>query len=423
MLARLSTAFGLTLMLAACKPDSANHNHVAAQAPVAAVPAVPVIATRATAQTLPVDITAIGTVEAYATIRVKPQVGGQIMQVHFTEGQEVKAGDPLFTIDPRPYDAALKQAVADRDKMAANLKQAEAGKAKDEALARNAQADVARYASVPDRAAIAQETVEKAQANADALLATVRSDAAAIETARQELRAADAAVENARLQLNYCSIKSPINGRTGNLEVDMGNIVKANPDDGLVTLNQLEPIYVTFSVPEQYLNDVRRAMAKRPLEVIAILTHEEDQPATGTLTFIDNEVDRQTGTIRFKATYPNQDHRLWPGQFADVRLRLSERVNAVAVPSSVVLTGQQGNYCFVINADQTVAIRPLRIGIAAGNLIEIVSGLKAGEQVVMDGQVRLRPGVKVEIKSALQSAAATAGGTAAATAAGQGSGH
>ena len=336
-------------------------------------PAVPVMADTVVQKTVPLEIRAIGNCQAYSTVEVKSLVEGEINQVHFTEGQDVAKGDLLFTIDPRPFQAALKQA--------------EATLAKDKALAENAKADVKRYEFLIEKQAVARQQYDQILTNAKALEATVRVD--------------QAAVDNAKLTLSYCFIRSPIDGTTGNLRITGGNVIKAN-DVPLVTINQIKPIYVAFSVPEQSLGEIKQYEEKGELKVEAFPTNDETGGEEGTLTFIDNTVDTATGTILLKGTFSNESRRLWPGQFVNVLLILATQPNAIIVPSQAVQTGQEGPYVFVINPeDLTVEARPVVVNRTINNDTIIDKGLAPGEEVVTDGQLQLVPGAKVEIKGSL----------------------
>ena len=312
----------------------------------------------------------IGTVEAYSSVSVKTMVNGQIVKVGFREGQEVKQGDLIFVIDPRPYEAALKTA--------------EANLARNIVLKENAEKDLKRYASLIEKDLVPRQQFDQATSTAAALSAAVNAD--------QSL------VENARVQLGYCFIHSPISGRTGNLYIKEGNVVKAN-DVALVTINQIVPINVSFSVPEQQLAEIRKYQEAGTLRVEAMIRGQEDRPAHGTLTFISNAVETSTGTIQLKGTFPNGDRRLWPGQFVSASLTLSMKKGAVVVPTPAVQTGQRGQFVFVVKPDLTVESRPVVTGEAAGGETVIEKGIRVDERVVTDGQLRLVPGTRVEIKA------------------------
>lgn len=332
--------------------------------------AAPVTVAQAVTKTIPVEVAAIGNGEASSTINVKSQVDGVIESVAFREGQDVKSGDVLFTIDSRPFQATLAQAQA-------NL-------ARDQAQLAFAQAQLGRNQQLFDQGIISKDQFDQFRANADALQASVHAD--------------QAAIENARIQLGYCVIRSTIDGRTGNLMVHAGNLVKNN-DATLVTINRISPIYVDFSVPEQYLPEIKKYQAGGGLKVEATVPQDPEHPETGVLSFINNMVDASTGTILLKGTFPNPDRRLWPGQFVNVTLRLSAEPNAVVVPAQAVQTGQTGHYVYVVKPGDTVELRPVVAGNTVGGETVIQKGVAVGETVVTDGQLRLFPGAKVEVKS------------------------
>jgi len=321
-------------------------------------------------KTIPVQLAAIGTVESYASVSIKSRISGQLVQVHFKEGQDVSREDLLFTIDPRPYEVALKEA--------------QARLAKDKVLAEKAEIDARRYADLAGKDFVSKDKSEQFRANAAALKATLEGD--------------KAAVENARLQLSYCYIRAPFSGRTGSLLVDEGSQIKANDDNGLVDITQIAPIYVSFSVPQQDLGRIQQRMNQATLPVEAFLPGDKLHAVHGSLTFLDNQVSSDTGTIRLKATFANTDRRLWPGQFVEVALTLTTRPDAIMVPSESIQTGQQGLFVFVIKPDMTVESRPVAVAMTLGSETVIESGILPGEQVVTDGQFRLIPGSRVQIR-------------------------
>lgn len=332
-------------------------------------PPVPVSVAAAVKKQVPVHLHVIGNVEALSTVAVKAQVGGVLTKVHFKEGQDVNKGDLLFTIDPRPYEAALKQA--------------EANLARNRAQLDNARQEARRYEELVKKGYVAQSQYDQVRTTADALDAAVSAE--------------KAAVENARLQLSYCFIYAPISGRTGSLIAHEGNLIKANADTAMVVVNQVMPIFVNFSVPERYLSDVKKYQSQGRLKVEAFV-EKNSKPVEGALTFIDNAVDQSTGTIRMKATFDNRERRLWPGQFVDVVLSLTTIPDAIVVPSQAVQTGQQGQFVFVIRDDSTAEARPVTAGISSEGATVIERGLAVGETVVTDGQMRLIPGARVEVK-------------------------
>ena len=352
----------LALLVPACSSDSAAPGRDHKEA-------VPVTVATVVQRDIPVQLRAIGNVEPYSTVSVKSQVEGQLAQVHFVEGQRVKQGDLLFTVDPRPFEAALRQA--------------QATMARDAAEARNAAVDAKRRTQLLAQGFVSRDEYDQSQTKA-------ASSAAAV-------KAGEAAVENARLQLAYCSIRSPIDGRVGQVLVHAGNIVEAN-DTLLAVINQVRPIYVSFSVPEQQLPQVRERAAAGKLAVQALVPHHGDAPVVGELSFINNTVDMTTGTVLLKALFQNDDETLWPGQFVDVAVTLAVQRDAVLVAAEAIQVGQQGQYVFVVAADESAEVRAVVPGDRIGSEIVVTQGLAAGERVVTDGQIRLAPGLKVEIK-------------------------
>ena len=359
----------------------------------------PVVVADALRGDVPINIGAIGRVEAYASVSIKSQINGQLLKVHFKEGQDVNAGDILFTIDSRTQEAALHQAEADLSQNQAQLRQAKANLERDKAQAQNAADQDKRYAKLFGEGVVSKDEYDSIRTNAEALEATRQASQAAVQNAQEAIRASQAAIDSIKVQLEYCTIHSPISGRTGNLLVNEGNLVKANDVPVLVVINQMEPIYVTFSVPEQRLPEIQRAMAEKGnLTVEAIIPREEDRPETGTLSFIDNTVDQATGTIALKATFPNQDRRLWPGLFVQCELLLRTEHGATTVPTAALQTGQQGDYVYVIGPDQTAELRTVTVGPTTDDRVVIEKGVTPGERVVTDGHLRLTPGIKVTIQ-------------------------
>ncbi len=337
-------------------------------------PAIPVTVVAAVQKTMPVQIEAVGTVDPYSTVSIRSQVTGAITKVHFKEGQDVKEGDLLFTIDTRPFEATLKQA--------------EANLAKDMAVLANAREQTRRYAELVQKQYVSREQYDQIKTNADAIEATVEAD--------------KANVENAKVQLSYCRIYSPVTGRTGSLLVNEGNVVRTNDATPLVTINQVSPIYVSFALPEQNLPELKRRLAAGRLTVQAVIPENEKQPEQGILTFVDNLVDRTTGTIKLKGTFANADRRLWPGQFVKAVLKLGDQ-DAVVVPSEAVQTGQQGQQVFVVRGESGVEVRPVVVSRSLNGESVIDKGIQPGERVVTDGQFLLGPSSRIQIKTAKDS--------------------
>ncbi len=334
-------------------------------------PPAPVVVAQVERRDVPVLIKAIGRVEASSSVALKSRVTGQVQSVHFKEGDLVRKGDPLFTLDPRPFQVALAEA--------------QAKLARDQTLARQAAQDLKRFNELAARKVVSSSQHEQYQTDANSKQAS--------------LQASQAAVDNAKLQLSYCYINAPLGGPTGSLLADVGTMVKANDDNkSLVVIQQIEPAYAAFNVPERHLPQIRARLAREKLLVSAGLAGQDSQPLSGQLFFVDNAVDVATGTIRLKAAFANQDHGLWPAQFVNVSLRLDNLPQALVAPSRALQSGQIGDYVFVVKADQTVEARKVALGPRLDGLTVIQSGLEPGEQVVVDGQLRLTPGAKVEIK-------------------------
>jgi len=379
----------LSLLLVSCtsRDGSADAATGSGRAGRGAGAPVPVVTARAEQKPVPVTVPAVGTVEAESSVQIRSQVTGQLTAVHFTEGREVQQGDPLFSLDPRPFQVALLQAQAVLERDIATLK--------------NAQAQQSRADSLFQKGLLARDQYESLRASAAALTATVEADKAAVETAR--------------LNLKYTEITAPISGRTGALGAHVGDLVRANDSNSLVVINQLSPIYVAFSVPGRFLPDVRRYQAVKPLAVIATLPRAlgpeaptgaaadgtdpdpAEQPATarGVLIFIDNAVDATTGTIKLKGAFPNSDGQLWPGAFVQVKLDLTIQADAVVVPYTAVQASQDGQFVYVVKPDRTVEMRPVKAERQQGDDVVIAAGISPGEEVVTDGQLRLVPGARV----------------------------
>ncbi len=360
-----------------------------------AMPPVPVSVTAAIREVLPVEVRAVGTVEPFRTVQVKSQVAGDLIGVRFTEGGYVKQGDLLFEIDARPYKEALRQAQAAASKDQALLLQAQANLGRDTAQMKTAEADANRYDELFKQGIVARSQFDQVRTTFEAQHESVRADQAAIESARASLEADNAAVERAKLDLSYCEIRSPISGRAGNLLVHQGNYVKANGDTTLVVINQIEPAFVSFGVPEEHLAEIRARSAVAKLPVEAFLKDDPSKKVQGSLAVIDNTVDATTGTIKLKAVFDNRDRFLWPGQFVEAVLRLSAS-EVTVVPSEAVQAGQQGQFIYVVKKDQTVEARIVLVGRTVAGKIVLEKGVAPGETVVTDGQLRLFPGARIQ---------------------------
>jgi membrane fusion protein, multidrug efflux system len=396
---RTLAALVLSLAVASCSSPGGSSAPAANAGPGrggrGAGGAVPVVTARAQRKAMPLTIPAVGTVESIVTVQIRSQVTGQLSQIHFDEGQEVKKGDRLFTLDQRPFRVAIQQA--------------EAVLARDTATYKNAQAQATRSQNLVDRGVIPREQYDTAQATVAALAATVEADKAAVETAR--------------VNLQYTEINAPVDGRTGVLNVHAGDLIRAS-DSAMVVINQLSPIYVSFAVPGRLLTDVRRFQAKGALDLTAVtpsgmssLAPAQSAPPAGapasgtagasaaeppaapaehgTLAFIDNSVDPTTGTIRLKGSFPNEDRQLWPGAFVQVTLHLATEANAVVVPAVAVQTSQDGQYVYVVKPDRTVEMRPVKVQRQQGDEMVIAQGVSVGDVVVTDGHLRLTPGATV----------------------------
>jgi multidrug efflux system membrane fusion protein len=359
------------LMLVGCSGGEASNVPPSGAGGRGGAPApVPVTVAPVVQKSMPIEIRVIGSAEAYSTVAVRAQITGQLTSVKFTEGDDVTQGQILFALDRRPLEAALQQAEANLER--------------DVAQAANAQANAKRYQDLAERGIATREQVDTTRTGAEALSATVEADRAA--------------VENAKVQLQYATIAAPISGRTGTLMVHEGNLVRANDTIPLVTINQVTPINVSFAIPESRLPELKRYMAQRTLQVVASPPTEDGPPAVGKIGFVDNSVDQSTGTIRIKGTFPNTDRRLWPGQFVNVTVALTDDPTSIVVPTAAIQVGQQGQYAFVVKADRSVENRIVVVDRSSGTETVIKSGLKPGETVVTDGHLRLVAGSRVNIK-------------------------
>jgi multidrug efflux system membrane fusion protein len=358
---------------------------------------VPVVVAKSTLKNVPIEISPVGNVEAYSVVTVRAQTGGMITKINFQEGDYVKKDDVLFLIDRKPLEGQLKSAQANLQKSTALELQAEANLNRDTANAKYAREQTARYMKLVEEGIFAKEQGEQLKSNADSLAQLLEADKAAINSAKAQMEADQSAINNLNIQLGYTTVTAGIDGRTGNILQKAGNIITASATD-LATINQVEPIYVTFAVPEKSLGDVKRYMAQGSLQVTARAQDGSGDAESGELTFIDNTVDTSTGTIKLKGTFRNAGRKLWPGQFVAVTLRLTTRPNAVVVPNQAVQTGQDGTYIYVVKEDQSVEVRPVTVGPRVDQDMVIDKGLEAGETVVLEGQLRLQPGSKVQFR-------------------------
>ena len=373
---------------------SAGCNQQKSVSMAAAPPVVPVTVAKAGTESVPTELRVVGTVDASSIVQVKSQVAGELIQVAFTEGQNVNRGDLLFRIDQRPYEDALRQAEAAVARDRAQIAQMEASLARDAAQAKFAETDAARYAELQKAGVVSKSQYDQSRTTADVSRETARATQASIESAKAALEADLAAVATAKLNLSYCEIHAPISGRTGNVLVHAGNLIKVN-DVPLVVIHQVAPIFVNFNVPEQHLAAIRRLSATRRLEVQAYTRDDPAHAATGTLSVLDNTVDSATGTIHLKGTFENRDGRLWPGQFVTAVLTLDTAHNATVIPAVAVQAGQQGQFVYVVGSDNHVAPRVVKTGRTFGTKAIVESGLAPGDTVVTDGQLRLFPGAQI----------------------------
>lgn len=341
------------------------------KAPPRGAAAVPVTVVTVAQQNVPFRLQAIGNVEPLSTVAVKARVDGQIVEVNFKEGEEVRKGSVLFKIDPRPYEATLRQV--------------EATQARDVAQRDQARSQERRYKELFEKNFVSKEAYAQIRTNAD--------------SAEAVAQASKAAVDSARLNLEYCTIRSPIDAYPGKIQIQMGNLVKANDTNPLVILNQVHPIYVSFAVPEQSLAALRTYMKRGSLSVDAGPPNSGKIVASGTLVFVDNAVDSTTGTIKLRAQFANKDNALWPGQFVNVAMKLYDQKDAIVVPTQAVQTGPDGQYVFVVKPDMTTEVRKVIVDRTDGDNAVVGKGLASGEQVVVRGQLRLAPGAKVTTKN------------------------
>lgn len=377
---RLRPSIVLVLLLPVLLLSGCASKEQAQAAAAAGRPPAPVVVASVEQKDIPVQIPAIGNVEAYQTVQIRSQVNGQIQKIFFKEGEDVHQDQLLFQLDKRPFQADLEKVIGQMKR--------------DQAQAENSRLQAERYSGLEKQGIVSNEQADQTRAQA-------KADSSAVEADK-------AAVDAARVQLLYTDIAAPIDARAGALLINLGNLVKANDTPYLVQLNQVRPIYVTFSVPEIHLSRVRQYFSSGQLKVLAYPKGETANPAVGRLTFIDNGVDTTTGTFKLKGTFQNKDRRLWPGEFVDVALELSTQKNAIVVPTKAIQTGQQGEYVYVVRSDSTAESRPVKTVGVYQNLSLVADGLSAGERVIVNGQLRVAPNAKVSVQNTQPAAQADA---------------
>ena len=382
-------------------------------------PPAPVSVTEAVMQDVPNYIDAIGKTVAREVVSIQPQVSGRILKIHFTDGANVKKGDLLFTIDTRPFEANLRQAQANVSKDVALKKQAEANLAKDLAQSKYGDIETKRYATLVEQGVVSREQYDQIRSNAESLKATVEADRAAIHSAEESIKVDTAAVDSVKVELSYCYIRSPIDGRAGQRLVDIGNVVNPGGSSGggasnnanggnsgssnsLLVIERIDPIYGDFTIPQDNLAVVQQQMRQGTLKTEVRLPDATD-PIAGQLTFLDNAVQSGTGTINLRATIPNSDHRFWPGRFVNIRLVLSTIHGAVLVPATAPQMSAKGSFVYVIKQDSTAEQRQVTLGQRQGDLIVIEKGVEPGERVVTVGQIGVTPGGKVRVEESRNS--------------------
>jgi len=357
---------------------------------------VPVEVAKVVRRNVPIDVTAVGNVEPLSTVSVRPQVSGQIEEIFIQDGQYVAKGQKLFQIDSRPFEAQVAQSEATLSRDRAQLGQAQANLARDTANEKYAREVAGRYVQLFAEGVVSRDDRDRLAASADAQGQLMVADKAAIESVQAQIQADTANLSQIKLQLSFTTIYSTLDGRAGNVTVKAGNIVTANQTE-VLSIAQVQPIYVTFSVPENRLSEIQRFMAGTRLPVEAAGQDDLVNPERGVLTFIDNNVDTTTGTIKLKGTFQNADRKLWPGEYANVTLKLSVQSNALVIPNQAMQTGQDGTYVYVVDADRKADVRPITIGIRGDTDLVVAKGLEEGETVVTQGQLRLAPGMRVSL--------------------------
>ncbi len=383
-------------------------------------PPAPVTIAVAVTQDVPTYLDAIGRTVAREVVSIQPQVSGRITKIHFTDGANVRKGDMLFTIDPRPFEANVKQAQANVTKDAALKKQAEANLAREIAQAKWGLAQVERYRALVEQGVVPREQYEQLRANYDALRANVEAARASVRSADEAIRVDEAAIESAKVQLSYCFIRSPINGRAGQRLVDIGNVVNPGAGGGssvngssansnsLLVIERLDPIYADFTISQNSLSLVQQQMSRGTLTTEVRLPDTADEPVVGQLTFLDNAVQSATGQVNLRATIPNSGHKFWPGRFVNIRLVLSTIHQAVLIPAVAPQMSAKGSFVYVVNQEAIAEQRPVSLGQRQGELIVVESGVAAGERVITNGQLGVTPGGKVLIEEPAEAGSSAA---------------
>jgi membrane fusion protein, multidrug efflux system len=389
-------------------------------------PPAPVAVTAAVTQDVPTYLDAIGKTVAREVVSIQPQVSGRITQIHFTDGANVRKGDMLFTIDPRPFEANIKQAEANLSKDRALKKQAEANLAKDVAQAKWAEVQVRRYSELVKAGVAPREQYEELRATADSANATVDADRATVNSTDETLKVDQAAIDSAKVQLSYCYIHSPIDGRAGQRLADVGNVVNPGgasgnastssssgsatpPSNALLVIEKLDPIYADFTISQDRLSEVQQQMREGRLKTEVRLPDVPDQMVAGQLTFLDNAVQNNTGTVNLRATIPNSGHQFWPGRFVNIRLVLSTIHQAVLVPAAAPQMSAKGSFVYVVKQDSTAEQRQVSLGQRQGELVVVEKGVEPGEQVVVNGQLGVTPGGKVRVEQPASPATSNGG--------------
>jgi len=390
-------SFVLLLAMQGCSTDtSADGGKKGKKGKGGDVGPVPVEVAKVVRRNVPIDINAVGNVEPLSTVSVRPQVSGQIEEIFIQDGQYVAKGQKLFQIDARPFEAQVAQSEATLSRDRAQLGQAQANLARDVANEKYAREAAERYVALFGQGVVSRDDRDRFASSADALTQLVVADKAAIESAQAQIQADAANLASIKLQLTFTTIYSTLDGRAGNVTVKAGNIVTANQTE-VLSIAQVQPVYVTFSVPENRLGEIQRFMAGTRLPVEAAGQDDLRNPERGVLTFIDNNVDSTTGTIKLKGTFENADRKLWPGEYANVTLNLSMQTNALVIPNQAMQTGQDGTYVYLVDAERKAEVRPITVGMRGESDLVVDKGLAEGEMVVTQGQLRLAPGMRVSV--------------------------